>query len=236
VLREPKVETRPEQPTISIPIEVTLREWGRANALVSETLQWLLGNGLEPAGPPFFRYHVIGDQDIPFRLDVGWPVGSAVSGDERVRAGVIPAGSYVSSIHKGHPDELLWSLASLANWITERGLMPALEATEAGIKWQGRYEFYLTNPEEQPDLDQWEIEIAYLLDDTAPGSDLPRSIGKPATRALMQVGIFRLNQLTTCREADILRRHGVGPKAIRILRETLAERGMAFAGDEDHSP
>jgi hypothetical protein len=35
---EPKVEVRAEQPYVAIPIKVTLREWGMANALVGEVI------------------------------------------------------------------------------------------------------------------------------------------------------------------------------------------------------
>lgn len=58
--------------------------------------------------------------------------------------------------------------------------------------------------------------------------ELPRAIGQPATRALTDAGLIRLTQLTEAREADLLALHGVGPKAIRILREELTARGLAF--------
>jgi hypothetical protein len=35
--------------------------------------------------------------------------------------------------------------------------------------------------------------------------------------------------LTALAEQDLLRLHGVGPKAIRLLREALAEAGLSFA-------
>ncbi len=57
---------------------------------------------------------------------------------------------------------------------------------------------------------------------------LPREIGGPATGALAGVGIESLEQLTALTEEELLGIHGVGPKAVRILRETLAERGLAF--------
>jgi len=60
-------------------------------------------------------------------------------------------------------------------------------------------------------------------------SDLPRGIGNPATRALALVGLHRLAQLAKVGEAELLKLHGVGPKAIRVLREALAEQGLAFA-------
>ena len=58
---------------------------------------------------------------------------------------------------------------------------------------------------------------------------LPR-IGKPAAQALALIGVIRLAQLTTMREADLLALHGVGPKAVRTLGAALAERGRSFAG------
>lgn len=62
--------------------------------------------------------------------------------------------------------------------------------------------------------------------------DFPREIGNPATNALLHEGYFQLAQLTSLTEADLVAIHGVGPKAVRILRETLATQGLSFAGDE----
>jgi hypothetical protein len=60
-----------------------------------------------------------------------------------------------------------------------------------------------------------------------PKSDLPKT-SVPATRALELAGITRLAQLTKMTEAELLALHGIGPKAVRIWREALAERGLAF--------
>lgn len=61
-----------------------------------------------------------------------------------------------------------------------------------------------------------------------PEHDFPKSIGRPATSALLVAGYTRLEQLTKVSERDIKRLHGVGPKAIDILRATLAEKGWSF--------
>jgi hypothetical protein len=63
-------------------------------------------------------------------------------------------------------------------------------------------------------------------------SDFP-PIGKPAQRALAAAGYVRLDQLTTVSAAELLKLHGVGPKAIRLLRSALAARGQAFADAGD---
>lgn len=60
-------------------------------------------------------------------------------------------------------------------------------------------------------------------------SDFPARMGRPATNALAHVGIFRLEQLTAYTEAEILKLHGVGPKAVRVLRAELAAKGLSFA-------
>ena len=62
--------------------------------------------------------------------------------------------------------------------------------------------------------------------------DLPHGIGNPARRALALAGYSRLDELTDVREADLLQLHGVGPKAIEVLRRALAEQGPSFRGPD----
>ncbi|WP_137657554.1 DNA-binding protein [Listeria newyorkensis] len=54
------------------------------------------------------------------------------------------------------------------------------------------------------------------------------NIGKPATNALELLEITTLEQVAAHDEKTLLKIHGVGPKAIRILKEALADRGLAF--------
>lgn len=60
-------------------------------------------------------------------------------------------------------------------------------------------------------------------------SDLP-NIGNVARRELGVHGIATLDQVAQMTEEELLALHGVGPKAVRILREALAEQGRSFAG------
>ena len=57
--------------------------------------------------------------------------------------------------------------------------------------------------------------------------DLPR-IGRPATGALLAHGVTTLEQVAQWRKAELLALHGVGPKAVEILRAALAEAGLGF--------
>ncbi|MGD9988127.1 DNA-binding protein [Pseudonocardia sp.] len=60
------------------------------------------------------------------------------------------------------------------------------------------------------------------------GPDLPRGIGSPATRALTAAGYTRLGQLDGVPAAELLALHGVGPRAVRVLQEALAEQGRTL--------
>lgn len=59
-------------------------------------------------------------------------------------------------------------------------------------------------------------------------NDLP-NIGKVARRELASAGYTRLEQFSNVSEKELLNIHGVGPKAIRILREAMETKGLSFA-------
>lgn len=67
-------------------------------------------------------------------------------------------------------------------------------------------------------------------DDAAEATEYPPAIGNVARRGLAVNGFTRYEQLTTVTREELLAIHGVGPKAVRILDEELAARGLAFAG------
>lgn len=67
-----------------------------------------------------------------------------------------------------------------------------------------------------------------ISDKTTPVNELPK-ISKSANRELHNAGYYKLEQFTQVTESEILKIHGVGPKAVRILNEALKEKGLAFA-------
>lgn len=50
----------------------------------------------------------------------------------------------------------------------------------------------------------------------------------PAMRALLNVNIKTLKDLSKWSEKDILKLHGIGPKSIPIWRKALKQKGMTF--------
>lgn len=55
------------------------------------------------------------------------------------------------------------------------------------------------------------------------------NIGKTSVRALEQVNLTSLDDISKLDEKTLLKIHGVGPKAIRILKERLREENMKFS-------
>jgi predicted flap endonuclease-1-like 5' DNA nuclease len=59
-------------------------------------------------------------------------------------------------------------------------------------------------------------------------SEFPKGVAKPAIRALASVGVVRLDQVARFTEADLLALHGMGPKAIRLIKEALRAKGKSL--------
>ncbi len=56
--------------------------------------------------------------------------------------------------------------------------------------------------------------------------------GAPARRALANAGYTRLTQLTKTTEAELMKLHGMGPKAMGAIREAMNARGLKFKRTE----
>lgn len=162
-INEPVTGGRAEQQYVSIPIEINQKEWEKANTLVGEILAWLRENEVQPSGAPFFRYLVIGDTEEKFKIEVGVPIMSPIFGDDRVITGTIPAGKYATLVHNGHPDSIGNSFTALEEWAKKHDLKWDNQMEGKEEVWGGRFEFYLTDPAVEPNLDKWSTEIAYKI-------------------------------------------------------------------------
>ena len=161
---EPEITQRAVQPYAGISAWVTMAAIGSVADRIPEIFSWLGARGIAPAGPPFFRYHII-DMDRQLQVEVGVPVASAVEDDGEIRAGTLPAGRFAVMTHSGAPDTLMAATAELLEWAKTRGLAWDVSPTDAGERWGCRLEFYLTDPAEQPDASKWQTQLAFRLAD-----------------------------------------------------------------------
>jgi antitoxin component YwqK of YwqJK toxin-antitoxin module len=65
---------------------------------------------------------------------------------------------------------------------------------------------------------------------------LPKSIGRPATSALQANNIISLEDLSSITEKELAELHGVGPKAISILKQALDESKMCLLTPKNVKP
>jgi len=167
MMTEPKVEERAEQPYVAVRTQATMQTLDSAIPQgIEEVFAWLAKQGIAPAGAPFIRYLVI-DMAALLEIEVGVPIASALPGDGRIIAGVFPAGRYASLIYTGIDNGIQGNWA-LLKWGTENGLAWDTWVTEKGDGWGGRYESFLTNPNEEPDRAKWQTEVAIRLADQHP--------------------------------------------------------------------
>jgi effector-binding domain-containing protein len=163
MITEPQVADRVAQPYVAIQALVTMQDLGAVlPGLHPEVFGWLGARGIAPAGAPFWKYNVV-DMDRQLEVEVGVPVAAEVPGDERVRAGVLPAGRYATLRYTGHPAGLADATAVLLDWAADQGLTWDLTRTGEDDRWAARPEIYETDPAEEPDLNKWETQLAFRL-------------------------------------------------------------------------
>lgn len=159
----PKIDTRPDQIYMGIRTIAPFSGMFKVvDQLRKEMTKWVKENGIEPAGPPFLRYHVIdmrGEMDITY----GIPVAAALPDDGRVTAGVLPGGRFASLIYVGNG---YTGNKALIEWVRARDDI-AFDRwdTEQGDNFRCRYESFLTDPKVEHRKTKWDIEVAIKLAD-----------------------------------------------------------------------
>jgi effector-binding domain-containing protein len=163
-ITEPKLEDRTDQHYVGVRTLAAIPELPTViPQLLGEVFAWLGKQGVAPAGAPFMRFHVI-NMESKMDIEMGVPVTSALPGNGRVSAGVLPAGRYATLIYTGVTNGLEGNKA-LIDWAKANGIAWDRWDDENGDAFRSRYESYLTNPDDEPDQAKWETEVAIRLAD-----------------------------------------------------------------------
>ncbi|GAA1852222.1 GyrI-like domain-containing protein [Asanoa iriomotensis] len=122
------VEQREPQPVLSIRQTIPVAELTQAQgASLHELWQVLQDGGITPAGAPFVRYHTFGDVETD--VETGVPVAEPADGTGRVRAGELPSGRAVRTVHLGGHDRLGEAYNRIQEWLETHG-------TATGPAWE----------------------------------------------------------------------------------------------------
>lgn len=162
-ISEPKLEDRAEQSYVGIRTQVPPSKFKKIiPQFLDELFGWLNQRGVPPAGAPFMRYHVInmaGNMDV----ELGVPIAAAVEGDERVTPGVIPAGRYAALVYSGVTG--IKGNKALIDWAVKNNIRWDRWDDPNGDAFRSRIEWFVTDPDEEPDRKKWETEVAIKVTD-----------------------------------------------------------------------
>jgi len=166
IITEPKVEYRPEQHYAAIRAQVPIPFGSLIPPLNREVTAWLADRGMKPSGASIIRYFTT-DMSQKLDIEVGWLVAEAVPGDERVISGVIPAGRYAVLMYTGSywGKGIYKATVALLDWAEKNHITWKKTIIDDVEWWDSRNEYYLTDPNEEPDPKKWQTELAFLVAD-----------------------------------------------------------------------
>lgn len=163
MLTKPKIEDRKEQPFIAISTKVNMKDIPTAlPPLIIEVFEWLNKFHIKQAGPPFFNYTSM-DNNCDLVVNVGVPTHNWVEGDGRCKSGYFPTGVYATISHFGPYLNLKEAHLALEEWITQNGWDDTKKRTDNEVAWGGRTEFYITDPEAEPNPEAWQTDVVFSL-------------------------------------------------------------------------
>jgi len=148
----------------AIAIAVPMERLAAAGPLNGEVFNWLAQQHVSPVGPPFWKYNVI-DMSGQLELEVGVATETPATADDRVGVGELPAGRYLETTYQGHPDGLLQATSDLLAHADTQGLTFDKADSPTGERWAARLEYYLSDPDQQPDMTQWDTTLSFKLAD-----------------------------------------------------------------------
>jgi effector-binding domain-containing protein len=115
---------------------------GRAYGNIMQYLEVL---GEKPISGPYALYHNLDMQALD--IEAGFPVAYEFMGKGDIKAGIVRAGKYASTLHTGPYDQMEPTYTALQKWVEGQGEKPTGEA----------YEWYFSPPETPPELTLTEV-------------------------------------------------------------------------------
>jgi len=164
MLSKPKLEQRPAQPYAAIRAAVPIPFGKYLPTLWDEVLRWLKNQGVTSSGPAIIRY-LTTDMSKKLDIDVGFTVDRAIPGDDRIIVDTLPAGRYAVLLYTGSykGKGLFKATGALLEWGKENNLAWNVSQKDGVEWWHGRTEFYLTDPNFEPDPKKYQTERAFLV-------------------------------------------------------------------------
>jgi effector-binding domain-containing protein len=164
MVSEPKIERRKRQNYLAIRMAVPIPFGKYLQPAWDEVYDWLKSRDIKPSGPALIRY-LTTDMSKELDIDVGFTVDRAVKGDERITADFLPAGRYATLLYTGpyRGKGIFKATVALLEWAKENEVKWDTSRKKGIEWWNGRAEFYFSDPAIEKDPTKFKTELAFLV-------------------------------------------------------------------------
>jgi effector-binding domain-containing protein len=164
MITQPKLETRAQQHYVAIRSSLAIPFGKYMPPLWDEVSQWLTARGITNPGPAMIRY-LTTDMSKNLDMDIGFAVDKALTGDSRICADVLPDGQYATLLYTGpyKGKGIYNATVALLDWANENEVVWNTSNKNGVEWWNGRVEWYLTDPAKETNTKKYQTELAFLV-------------------------------------------------------------------------
>jgi effector-binding domain-containing protein len=164
MITEPQIERRKKQNYVAIRMAVPIPFGRYLQPAWDEVYDWLKSKDIKPSGPALIRY-LTTDMSKELDLDVGFTVDRAVKGNDRITADFLPAGRYATLLYTGpyKGKGIFNATVALLEWAKENKVKWNTSKKKGVEWWNGRSEFYFSDPATEKDPKKFKTELAFLI-------------------------------------------------------------------------
>lgn len=165
MISEPRIEIRAAHPYVAVRMRVTIPFGEYLQPAWTKIHHWLTRRGISH-GPAIIRYlttEMSGELDI----DVGYVVDQAMRGDDGIIADTLPGGQYATLRYTGPyaGPGVYEANVALVEWAKANGIIWKTSEVDGADWWAGRVEWYLSDPETEPDPEKYQTELTFMVAD-----------------------------------------------------------------------
>jgi effector-binding domain-containing protein len=164
MITEPKLERRKKQHYVAIRMAVPIPFGKYLQPAWDEVYDWLKSKDIKPSGPAIIRY-LTTDMSNKLDIDVGFTIDKAVKGYEHITGDFLPAGRYATLLYTGpyKGKGIFKATVALLDWAKENKIVWNTSKKRGVEWWNGRTEFYLSDPSIDKDPKKYRTELAFLV-------------------------------------------------------------------------
>ncbi|MBY8983007.1 MAG: GyrI-like domain-containing protein [Candidatus Lokiarchaeota archaeon] len=118
---------------------------------MQEIFQYIFKNGATPRGPPVAIFYKVDKKEID--VELGVPIVAPIKEKGKFKLSTTPGGKSAFTLYIGPYEKIDPAYNAIKNWVKDNGY----EGTD--IWW----EVYCTNPQENPNPNDWKTEVYYQL-------------------------------------------------------------------------